>query len=31
MAIGGLHYYEHTNGIFFRMARRTLQRLIDTS
>ena len=31
MAIGGLHYYEHTNGIFFRMARRTLQRLINTS
>lgn len=31
MAIGGLHYYEHTNPIFFRMARRTLQRLITTS
>lgn len=31
MAIGGLHYYEHTNPDFFRMARRTLQRLIATS
>ena len=31
MAIGGLHYYEHTNPAFFRMARRTLQRLIATS
>jgi aminoglycoside phosphotransferase (APT) family kinase protein len=31
MAIGGLHYYERTNPIFFRMARRTLQRLIATS
>lgn len=31
MAIGGLHYYEHTNPLFFRMARRTLQRLIATS
>ncbi|WP_380163424.1 phosphotransferase [Jannaschia sp. R86511] len=31
MAIGGLHYYEHTNPIFFRMARRTLRRLIATS
>lgn len=30
MSIGGLHYYEHTNPIFFRMARRTLQRLIAT-
>lgn len=31
MAIGGLHYYEHTNPVFFRMARRTLQRLIPTA
>ena len=31
MAIGGLHYYEHSNPVFFRMARRTLRRLIDTS
>ncbi len=31
MAIGGLHHYEHTNPVFFRMARRTLQRLIATS
>ena len=31
MAIGGLHHDEHTNPVFFRMARRTLQRLIATS
>lgn len=31
MAIGGLHYYEDTNPIFFLMARRTLQRLIATT
>jgi aminoglycoside phosphotransferase (APT) family kinase protein len=31
MAIGGLHYYEHTNPIFFAMARRTLHRLLSTS
>ena len=31
MAIGGLHYYEHTNPTFFSMARRTLRRLIATS
>ncbi len=30
MAIGALHYYQHTNPIFFRLARRTLQRLIAT-
>jgi aminoglycoside phosphotransferase (APT) family kinase protein len=28
MAIGGLHYYEHTNLVFFRLARRTLARLL---
>jgi aminoglycoside phosphotransferase (APT) family kinase protein len=28
MAIGGVHYYEQTNPVFFRLARRTLQRLI---
>ncbi|WP_040162169.1 phosphotransferase [Mobilicoccus massiliensis] len=28
MAIGGLHYYEHTNPVFFRTARRTLDRLL---
>ena len=31
MAVGGLHYYEHTNPGFFRMARRTLHRLVATS
>lgn len=30
MAIGGLHYYEHTNPAFAALAARTLQRLIDT-
>lgn len=30
-AIGALHYYEHTNPLFFRLARSTLQRLISTS
>lgn len=28
MAIGGLHYYEHTNPVFHRLARRTLDRLV---
>lgn len=31
MAIGGLHYYEHTNPLFFRLARHTLHRLIETA
>lgn len=31
MAIGGLHYYEHTNQTFFEMARRTLARLLETA
>lgn len=31
MAIGGLHYYEHTNPLFFRIARRTLRRLMETT
>lgn len=31
MAVGGLHYYERTNPGFFRMARRTLRRLVGTS
>jgi aminoglycoside phosphotransferase (APT) family kinase protein len=31
MAIGGLHYYEHTNPVFFRLARRTLRELIATA
>ncbi len=31
MAIGGLHYYEHTNPVFFRLARRTLRRLMQTA
>ena len=28
MAIGGAHYYEHTNAVFFQQAMRTLNRLI---
>lgn len=28
MAIGGVHYYEHTNPVFFRQAMRTLERLL---
>jgi aminoglycoside phosphotransferase (APT) family kinase protein len=28
MAIGALHYYEHTNPVFFAQARRTLERLL---
>ena len=28
MAIGGLHYYEHTNPVFFRQALQTLERLL---
>lgn len=28
MAIGGVHYYEHTNPVFFRQAMRTLRRLL---
>jgi len=28
MAIGALHYYEHTNPVFFTQARRTLERLL---
>jgi aminoglycoside phosphotransferase (APT) family kinase protein len=31
MAIGGLHYYEHTNPVFFRTARRTLANLLRTA
>lgn len=31
MAIGGLHYYEHTNPVFFRLALRTLERLVATA
>jgi len=31
MAVGGLAYYERTNPVFSRMARRTLRRLVDTS
>lgn len=31
MAIGGLHYYEHTNPMFFRLARRTLDALLSTT
>ena len=31
MAIGGLHYYEHTNPLFFRLARHTLHRLSETA
>lgn len=31
MAIGGLHYYEHTNQTFVEMARRTLARLLETA
>lgn len=30
MAIGGLHYYEHSNPSFFQMARRTLDRLLSS-
>lgn len=29
MAIGGAHYYEQTNAVFFQQAMRTLQRLIE--
>ena len=29
MAIGALHYYEHTNPVFFAQARRTLERLLQ--
>lgn len=29
MAIGGAHYYEHTNAVFFQQAMRTLERLLD--
>lgn len=28
MAIGGAHYYEHTNPVFFRQALLTLERLL---
>lgn len=28
MAIGGVHYYEHTNPVFFQQAMRTLERLL---
>jgi len=28
MAIGGLHYYEHTNPVFFSQALQTLERLL---
>lgn len=28
MAIGGAHYYEHTNPVFFRQAMHTLERLL---
>jgi hypothetical protein len=28
MAIGGAHYYEHTNPVFFQQAMRTLERLL---
>lgn len=31
MAIGGLHYYEHSNPIFFQLAERTLNRLLQTA
>lgn len=31
MAICGLHYYEHSNPVFFRQARRTLERLLATA
>jgi aminoglycoside phosphotransferase (APT) family kinase protein len=31
MAIGGVHYYEETNAVFFRLARRTLERLVETA
>jgi len=31
MAIGGLHYYEQSNPVFFRLARRTLERLLATA
>jgi aminoglycoside phosphotransferase (APT) family kinase protein len=30
MAIGALHYYEHTNPVFFAQALRTLQRLLES-
>lgn len=30
MAVGGLHYYERTNPVFFRLARRTLERLVGS-
>ena len=29
MAIGGAHYYEHSNPVFFQQAIRTLHRLLD--
>ena len=29
MAIGGLHYYEHTNPVFFHQAAGTLRRLLE--
>lgn len=31
MAIGGLHYYEHTNTLFAAQAARTLRRLLETA
>lgn len=31
MAIGGLHYDEHSNPTFFRLARRTLSALLETA
>lgn len=31
MAIGGLHYYEQTNRVFFEQAARTLRRLVETA
>lgn len=31
MAIGGLHYYEHSNSTFFRLAQRTLQALLSSA
>jgi aminoglycoside phosphotransferase (APT) family kinase protein len=31
MAIGGVHYYEQSNPVFFRLARQTLERLVATA
>ena len=30
MAIGALHYYEHSNPVFFAQALRTLERLLES-